>query len=166
MRIVARDARQRFTLLVTAAFPEIPNLIRHTILFGVPHVQHTKVIIQRLTRAVAKRRLAKTDGVRMALRAKIHQSLAAEMLWVQDVCRSFLQGMSVVMLDMRFRWSVTSFARDTEELRLEWTVMIERASLEIDPDGMTLKALRCQRAGPIACAVRIKMSRTPTVLGM
>ena len=149
MRIVARDARQRFTLLVTATFLEISNLIRHTVLFGIPHVQHTKVIIQRLTRTVAERRLAKTDGVRVALRAKIHQSLAAEMLWVQYVCRSFLQRMGAVMLDMRFRRSVTSFARDTEELRLERTVTIERASLEIDPDGMAIKALRCQRAGPI-----------------
>ena len=125
MRVVASDTSQLFAFLVTAAFFQIADLIRNTILLGKFHFQNQKRILQRLSWTIAEWRSPMAYCIRVALGTQIHLSLARQRFGSYDgrgdrVCR-----VRPMMGDMIFCRAMTSFACHSQQLRVKRPITVQ-----------------------------------------
>src|SRR5579871_5786935 len=114
MRIVARHARQRVTLLKALAFAQVGRLVGDVVVFRMLRPQAEVVIVEWFTGAIAERRSAMLQGVAVAVSTQIHQSLPRQRRRTDHAMRLFLGRKLLVKVHVLAAWSVADFARHAE----------------------------------------------------
>ena len=114
MGIVARDAGH-LAVLKTGGLTHVLCLIRRVLEFCVLRGVRRKIIGKYFSGRVRKGRRVASIGFGVALRADFNLALSRELARLHDKVGIRCFGVGLVILDMLLPWTVTPFARDSQD---------------------------------------------------
>ena len=143
----------------TPALPQVLDLIRDVVVFGVPADDRSKIGLQGFSRPIAEGR-AVPDRVAVALGAQVDLPLARQVRRPDDLSRLFRLAMRPVIIDVGAPRPVAAFTRDSQ-LQIVVAVLVKASRHVVHPGVMALEALRCRRSREIPRSVRVEKRLPP-----